>query len=113
MDVNTMDTYLKNWRLKDNPDKTGTWVFLLNNRESKSISDFKLGERRVKHDDDLKYLSITLDRSQTSQPDLDMPTRKVSGRINLINTSMSYVQRLEELMRYTKNYNYITCHIFS
>lgn len=66
MDLSTLETsYFKNWRLKADADKTEACDFYLNNKESQTILDVRLSERRIKHHANPKYLSITNSRSNS------------------------------------------------
>ena len=64
-DLDIMDQYYSDWRLKPNPDKTEVAAFHLNNKEaSRELQVFFKGVKLV-HNPTPKYLGVFLDRSLT------------------------------------------------
>ncbi len=64
--------------------ETVSCVFHLNNREANRRLRIKFNGKRIKHDKNLKYLGVILDRSLTYRPHLKNAQKKLKSRVNIV-----------------------------
>lgn len=86
-DLNLINTYFRNWRLKPNPRKTEICAFHLKNRQAYDKFEVEFDGISVKENSFPKYLGITLDRSLKFNEHLsNLSNKKIRSRINLVQT---------------------------
>jgi len=83
-DLEVMNTYFRNWRLKSDPRNTEVCAFHLNNRQANDKLEVEFDGLSVRHNSLPKYLGITLDRSLTFNEHLSSLSKKIRSRVNLV-----------------------------
>lgn len=83
-DMNTLSTYLKNWRLKLSEAKTLSSVFHLNNRLASRKLNIKVNNNTLQFQASPTYLGVKLDRTLTFRQHLENLSAKTSARVALI-----------------------------
>ena len=82
-DLQTINTYYTNWRLKLNASKTEVSAFHLNNQLANKKLKIVFEGVELFHNPNPKYLGVTLDRSLTFKQHLNKTSKKLSSRINI------------------------------
>jgi hypothetical protein len=83
-DLQIINNYFTENRLKMNPSKTEVCAFHLNNKEAKRELVVKLNGIKLYHNFNPKYLGITLDRSLNYNNHIQKTSLKMRTRINII-----------------------------
>ena len=83
-DMDTLSTYLKNWRLKLSVAKTLSSAFHLNNREASHKLNIMVNNNRLQFQATPTYLGVKLDRTLTYREHLKNLSAKTSARVALI-----------------------------
>ena len=83
-DMDTLSTYLKNWRLKLSVAKTLSCAFHLNNREASRELNIKVNNSRLQFQASPTYLGVKLDRTLTFRQHLENLSAKTSARVAMI-----------------------------
>ena len=83
-DLDTMSRYFNNWRLKINTGKTVCTSFHLAHRLAKYQLQVTCEGQNIPHEDNPKYLGVTLDRTLTFKAHVSKLSQKISARNNLL-----------------------------
>ena len=83
-DLQTMQQYFHNWRLKLNANKTVCTAFYLANRLAKYELKVSLNNQNIQHERFPKYLGITLDRTLMYKTHITQVAAKTWARNNLL-----------------------------
>ncbi|XP_038075660.1 uncharacterized protein LOC119743328 [Patiria miniata] len=82
--MDTLSTYLSNWRLKLSVAKTMSSAFHLNNREASRELNIIVNNNRLQFQATPTYLGVKLDRTLTYRQHLGNVSAKTSARVALI-----------------------------
>lgn len=83
-DLQTLDKFLKQWKLTPNPNKTEVTVFHLNNKMTNYNLEIIYRGFKLKHVPKSKYLGVTLDRFLSFKTHLTNVASMTGSRINII-----------------------------
>lgn len=83
-DLNIINNYFTENRLKMNPNKSEVCAFHLNNKEANRELLVNLGGTTLRHNFHPKYLGITLDRALTYKEHISKTILKMRTRVNII-----------------------------
>ena len=83
-DPDNMSRYFNNWRLKINTGKTVCTSFHLAHRLAKYQLQVTCEGQNIPHEDNPKYLEVTLDRTLTFKMHISKVSQKISARNNLL-----------------------------
>ena len=83
-DLDNMSRYFNNWRLKINTGKTVCTSFHLAHRLAKYQLQITCEGQNNPHEDNPKYLGVTLDRTLTFKTHISKLSQKISARNNLL-----------------------------
>lgn len=83
-DLASLKEYFRTWKLNPNPSKTEVSCFHLNNRLANLKLNILFDGAELKHNENPKYLGVTLDRSLTFKSHLQKTAGKVRTRGNIV-----------------------------
>ena len=83
-DLDNMSHYFTNWSLKINTGKTVCTSFHLAHRLAKYQLQVTCEGQNIPHEDNPKYLGVTLDRTLTLKAHISKLSQKISARNNLL-----------------------------
>lgn len=84
IDLNKLNCYFKDWRLKLSFAKTVSSIFHLANRLANITINVKCEDKTIPFEKSPKYLGVVLDRSLTSKQHLEQTAAKIQARNNLL-----------------------------
>lgn len=83
-DLELLNEYFKNWRLRPNTGKTVSCSFHLNNRQANYQLKINFNGDTGKHEKFPKYLGVYLDRSLTFRRNMESIRNRLRSRVNVV-----------------------------